>query len=87
MTHFRLSTHDDEKVLGVLLDREDGRERHTDSVEEFRIKSTREVPKWVEERISGKLNGTRDIFKGEPKSGGELEIEGDRSSTLEAQWR
>jgi len=61
----------------VLLNREDGRERHTDLVKEFGIKSTQEVPKWVEERNSSELNSMRDIFKGEPKSGGELEIEGE----------
>jgi len=46
-------------------------------VKEFGIKSTQEVPKWVEERNSSELNSMRDIFKGEPKSGGELEIEGE----------
>jgi hypothetical protein len=56
--------------LGVLLNREDCGERHTNSVEEFGIKSTQEVPEWVKERISGKLNSMRDIFLGEPKSSG-----------------
>jgi hypothetical protein len=41
-------SHDNEKVLGVLLSREDSGERHTDSVEEFRVKSTQQVPEWVE---------------------------------------
>ena len=72
MTHFHLSTHDDKKVLGVLLNREDSGKRHTDSVEDFRIKSTWEVPKWVEERISGELDSTKDILKSKPKSGGIL---------------
>jgi hypothetical protein len=34
--------------LGVFLDREDGQERHTDAVEEFGVKSTWEVPEWIE---------------------------------------
>jgi hypothetical protein len=67
-----LSTHDDEQVLGVFLDREDGWERHTES---FGVNSAREVTEWVKERISGKLDGVQNFLKSKPKSSGKLKIE------------
>ena len=72
---FCSSTHDNEQVPGVFLNREDGGERHTESFKEFRVNSAREVTEWVEERISGKLDGAQNILKRKPKSSGKLEIE------------
>ena len=69
-------TGDDEEVLHVVLDGEDGQRRHADMVEKVGINGARKVIKWIEKRISGQLNFLGDIFKNKPKAGSELEIEG-----------
>ena len=69
-------TGDDEEVLHVVLDGEDGQRRHADMVEKVGINGARKVIKWIEKRISGQLNFWGDIFKNKPKAGSKLEIEG-----------
>jgi len=75
MVQFLAVTHDDEEILSVFPNREDSWERHSDAFKKFGIDGAREVIERVKQRISGKVNGSRYIFKCEPESSDKLEVE------------
>ena len=48
-----MRSHDNEKVLGVVLNAKDGGERHIDPFKQFWIDRARKITERIEKRVSG----------------------------------